>query len=1644
MKYRTTALFLLSACSAYSCSSSDGQRANADSANPSDDHGNTAATATLVLAGTAAAGNIEVSDDADWFKFQATASHIYRFQLQRKTLPSRDGHVFIIDTDQKTEIKNTRNQVTLTFPTAGTYFVRVQNPGGFAPGTGTYELRIDDIGTDDHADLTENATELGIDMATNGTIEHQTDKDWFRFTAEAGEIYSLVVDTELGLGQGFVELYEGDETKRLAYRSEPPQIYHRFDKTGTYFVKVRGKFDTGAYSITRSKMPDDEFGDDASTVSVLATGVSQEGGLQHDKDFDWFRFVPEAGHVYEFELVGKTLDAGWIGLYNQDGEKTLAAGRSPDSTIAWEFETTGTYFVVVSGSLAGTYELTAHDLGPDDHGPSIEKATALVMDADWTSGRVVVPNEKDFFSFTPLPGRNFHVIVNERSEIYAGVTLYNQDGTQLQYANVPTEMQRFASEAASYYVEVSGLRDNVGDYRIQVVQGNGDVHGGDAASATPISVPAQLQGRIDFDGDADWFRFEGQIGHIYQADTNVASSLVGPDGTTEVVRPQHGPWYYEAKATGPHYWVIGRMSAQDYHLDLKDLGVDDHGNSAANASIAPLGTSIEGLIQGAEDFDWFKFDAAAEEILQFNVGGGRNTRLFLYDRDGTTKIHDTGAATSRYNVTTSGTYYVALHALPRTRYTLHIESLGQDDHGDELDTASEAMLNTVTNGSLEHHFDNDWFRFDGVSGHDYHIDLTIRVHSNHGLFVYDSDGNQTSVGGPDFLSGVFTPESDGTYYVRVFATARREISGPYSLRIVDLATDDHGNSAADASTLELGTTQSGLFHTRSDEDWFKIVAAADGEIYNFRLEAPKAFSPRMTLYHTDGTTPLEYWHGGGRSYRFDAGTYYIAVKSRPGLTPYRLSVTRPLPDDYGNRPEEAFDISISDTIKGNIESVLDYDSFSFSPLDKHLYSIQVWHDPLDTLREPLAVLIDKTHRHFDIHKGFIKFRAISAEPVVVRVRDRDLDGVGGYFVRVVDIGIDDHGESFKEATNLAAGSSISGEISMASERDYFAITMGENEVHHFGISAVGAPVSLSLYDTEGDSILAIGGSSTDGISWRVEEGQAGTYYLRVDLRRDFTKKEGSAAYTLTSSGPLNDDHGNDAATATTGQLDTLIDGNTETPQDSDWFAIELRADVLYHMSIRRPWGGMTPVTLYRPDGTTPIDELGTESVTPFTPLRDGVYYFDVRSDVAGAYQLLVHEAKPDDHGDGLTNATPIVLNTPVAGYHENKVDRDSFQFEAEAGEIYHILGLTTTGKKGGFMLVMNEHQVRVASPNLGDRHPDGTVFLPEISGTYYLVRYASQGDHVGAYEVMVSNFSGMHHGGDEASTAELITEGSSVSSFLTASGDKDWYAVEATSPGTWLTVTAKAPNYSNVHIELLDVDGRRVLGHGARGHQASDHLVIQQILVSSGTYFIVVHSKDPFAAYELSVEKTIAPGYTDDSGTVYEDAEDGDSQGWTIYDPRSGGASYANVFDDERQSRVIELVPGGDNPIADGFMLQTADGTFWNNREEFVAEWSMNFESPRFYVYVDVETTGGQRYITYTEATTNRPDTTQKYVYIGLGPVNNGAWNTVTRDLQKDLESDPQNAGEKIVAVRRFLVRGRGRLDDIQLQSSVPSPNLAE
>jgi hypothetical protein len=162
--------------------------------------------------------------------------------------------------------------------------------------------------------------------------------------------------------------------------------------------------------------------------------------------------------------------------------------------------------------------------------------------------------------------------------------------------------------------------------------------------------------------------------------------------------------------------------------------------------------------------------------------------------------------------------------------------------------------------------------------------------------------------------------------------------------------------------------------------------------------------------------------------------------------------------------------------------------------------------------------------------------------------------------------------------------------------------------------------------------------------------------------------------------------------------------------------------------------------------------------------------------------------------------------------------------------------------------------------------------------------------------------------------------------------------------------------------------------------------------------------------------------------TGYEDAEDGTTSRWSIYDNTPEGAQIINIFDDDRQSYVIQVMGTG---IDNCYSLRNSDGSQWQNSNQFVVEWSMKY-SERFVVYLDVETTAGHRYIYYTEAG-NRWLGEGEYVHHGLGAYSiDGHWHTFVRDLQADLE-DAQS-GVTILEVNGFLIRGSGCVDDILLK----------
>ncbi|MHB9138848.1 MAG: putative glycoside hydrolase, partial [Victivallaceae bacterium] len=162
-------------------------------------------------------------------------------------------------------------------------------------------------------------------------------------------------------------------------------------------------------------------------------------------------------------------------------------------------------------------------------------------------------------------------------------------------------------------------------------------------------------------------------------------------------------------------------------------------------------------------------------------------------------------------------------------------------------------------------------------------------------------------------------------------------------------------------------------------------------------------------------------------------------------------------------------------------------------------------------------------------------------------------------------------------------------------------------------------------------------------------------------------------------------------------------------------------------------------------------------------------------------------------------------------------------------------------------------------------------------------------------------------------------------------------------------------------------------------------------------------------------------------GTVYEDAENGNTAGWDIYDNSQPG-TVSNVYDAERAGQVIKLTGGG---WSTGYRKRTDTNANWNNSTEFVLEWKMKY-SESFVIYIQLDTSAGLRYLTYYN--TGAPtDNTGTYVNYNLGPgMTDGKWHTVTRDLKADLAK--YQPAVTLNKVNAFLLRCSGCVDDIRLR----------
>ena len=407
-----------------------------------DDYAASTATTGTVAIGGSATGNIETTNDADWFKVNLTAGQTYEFKLegsdtgqgtlQYTALELRDSagnHLLYGGSSDTGPGPGWTSLLTYTATTTGTYYLA--SLGGTE--LGTYTVSAASLGAiaDDYAASTATTGTVAIGGSATGNIETTNDADWFKVNLTAGQTYEFKLEGS-DTGQGTLQytalelrdsagnhlLYGGSSdtgpgpgwTSLLTYTATT---------TGTYYLASLGGTELGTYTVSAASLGAiaDDYAASTATTGTVAIGGSATGNIETTNDADWFKVNLTAGQTYEFKLEGSdtgqgTLQYTALELRDSAGNHLLYGGSSDTgpgpgwtSLLTYTATTTGTYYLAsLGGTELGTYTVSAASLGAiADHPPMIisdggGENAAISLAENSTSVTTIAATDPDFGS----------------------------------------------------------------------------------------------------------------------------------------------------------------------------------------------------------------------------------------------------------------------------------------------------------------------------------------------------------------------------------------------------------------------------------------------------------------------------------------------------------------------------------------------------------------------------------------------------------------------------------------------------------------------------------------------------------------------------------------------------------------------------------------------------------------------------------------------------------------------------------------------------------------------------------------------------------------------------------------------------------------------------------------------------------------------------------------------------------------------------------------------------------------------------------------------------------------------------------------------------------------------------------------------
>ena len=701
-----------------------------------------------------------------------------------------------------------------------------------------------------------------------------------------------------------------------------------------------------------------------------------------------------------------------------------------------------------------------------------------------------------------------------------------------------------------------------------------DDYSADTGTTGTVTVGGSATGEIETAGDRDWFavtleadktyrldlkgRDTGDgalrnpyLGGVYDADRAYVGGVDDDGGKGRNSRgyftpDEDGLYFVAADATGG--------GTGTYTLSVVEVADDFAADTGTSGAVA-VGGSVVGKIDWAGDRDWFAVTLEAEktyvvDLKGRNTGDGtlRDPYLFgIHDADGarlagTTDNNGGAGRNSRLTFTADegGTYYVAAGARKKLEgtYTLSVSEVLE-------------VGGSVT-GKIKD--DADRFAVRLEAGKTYRLDLKGRDTGDGTLpnpylgGVYDA--GRAYVGGIDDDGGTgrnsrsfFTPDEDGLYFVAAGATGGG--TGTYTLSVVEVA-DDFAADTGTSGAVAVGGSATGEIEFARDRDWFAVTLEA-GRSYRIDLKGKDTGDGTLRdpylrgIHDAKGVEVPGTWNddgGKGRNSREfftpdEDGTYYVAASAvGDGTGSYTLSVADvTVTDDYSADTGTAAAVAVGGSATGEIEAARDADWFAVTLEAGRSYRIDLkGKDTGDgTLRDPYlhgihdakGVEVPGTWND-DGGKGRNgrEFFTPDEDGTYYVAASAVGDGTGSYTLSVADVTVtDDYSADTGTAAAVAVGSSATGEIEAAGDRDWFAVTLEAGKTYvvdlkgrKTGDGTLRDPYLRGIHDADG-AYIAGTWDDNDGMGRNSRTtftpGETATYYVAAGAAGDDT-----GSYTL--------------------------------------------------------------------------------------------------------------------------------------------------------------------------------------------------------------------------------------------------------------------------------------------------------------------------------------------------------------------------------------------------------------------------------------------------------------------------------------------------------------------------------------------------